>query len=254
MRVTVCQMRDDRDDFESDWMDLCAHIRSEGSDLVLLPEMPFARWFAVVRAFDASAWREALDAHRRWEQRISELTVPCVISTRPAERGATRLNEAFLVTHDSSRGIHDKRYLPDEEGYWEASWYEAGDGAFDPVEIGRATIGVQICTELWMLDVSREYGRRGVGIIVVPRATPATSRERWLVGGRAGAIVSGAFCLSSNRTGVSSTGDEFAGLGWIIDPDGEVLAVTSDREPFVTRDIDLEHATAAKATYPRYVR
>ena len=254
MRVTVCQMRDDRGDFDSDWSDLCAHTRREASELVLLPEMPFARWFAVVRAFDASTWREAVDAHARWEQRIGELAAPFVVATRPAERGAKRLNEAFLVTPGDSRGIHEKRYLPDEDGYWEASWYQAGDGVFDAVEIGRATVGVQICTEMWMLDVSRQYGLRDADLIGVPRATPATSRERWLVGGRAAAIVSGAFCLSSNRGGVSTAGDVFGGQGWIIDPDGEVLAITSDEEPFVTRDIDLERAVAAKATYPRYVR
>jgi N-carbamoylputrescine amidase len=254
MRVTVCQMRDDRDAFDADWAALCAHTRREGSDLVLLPEMPFARWFAVVRAFDAAAWRDALDAHRRWEGRIGELGAPFVIATRPVARGVTRVNEAFLVTHAGSRGLHDKRYLPDEEGYWEASWYQAGNGVFDPAELAPARLGVQICTEMWFLDVSRNYGLRGVELIVVPRATPATSRERWLVGGRAAAIVSGAFCLSSNRSGVSSAGDEFAGLGWIIDPDGDVMAATSDREPFVTRDLDLQYAAAAKTTYPRYVR
>ena len=105
-----------------------------------------------------------------------------------------------------------------------------------------------------MLDVSRQYGLRGVGLILVPRATPVTSRERWLVGGRVAAIVSGAYCLSSNRSGVSGAGDEFGGQGWIIDPDGEVLAVTSDAERFVTLNVDLQRAADAKATYPRYVR
>jgi N-carbamoylputrescine amidase len=153
-------MRDDRDDFDSDWRDLCVHIRREASELVLLPEMPFARWFAVTRAFDAAVWREALDGHARWEERIRELAAPFVIATRPAEHGAKRLNEAFLVTQGDSRGIHEKRYLPDEDGYWEASWYQAGNGVFDAVEIGGAAIGVQICTEMWMLDVSRQYGLR----------------------------------------------------------------------------------------------
>ena len=105
-----------------------------------------------------------------------------------------------------------------------------------------------------MLDESRRYGLRGVDIIAVPRVTPASSRERWLVGGRSAAIVSGAFCLSSNRSGISVAGDPFGGQGWVIDPDGGVLAVTSDAEPFATRVLDLAQATAAKTTYPRYVR
>jgi N-carbamoylputrescine amidase len=120
--------------------------------------------------------------------------------------------------------------------------------------VNGATLGIQICTEMWMMDVSRQYGIRGVDIIAVPRATPSTSRERWLVGGTVAAIVSGAFCISSNRSGSSTADDEFAGLGWIIDPDGAVLATTSDADRFVTCDIDLQHAARAKTTYPRYVR
>jgi N-carbamoylputrescine amidase len=222
--------------------------------LVLLPELPFARWFAVARAFDAVVWRDVVDAHRRWEGRIRELGTPFVIATRAVERTARRVNEAFMATPDRSIAFHEKRYLPDEDGYWEASWYGRGDGVFDPVGANGAAVGAQICTELWMLEVSRQYGLQDVDIIAVPRATPASSRERWLVGGRVAGIVSGAFCISSNRSGVSSAGDAFAGQGWIIDPDGEVLALTSDSDRFVTLDLDLRHARAAKTTYPRYVR
>jgi N-carbamoylputrescine amidase len=254
MRVTVCQLRDEPKLFETDWAKLCSHAQRERSELVLLPEMPFARWFAEARVFDQRVWRAAVDAHARWERKISELEAPFVVATRPSDRGVRRRNEAFLVSHGRSKGVHDKRYLPDEDGYWEASWYQAGDGVFDPVAVGVATVGLQICTEMWMLDVSRQYGLNGVNIIAVPRATPVSTRERWLVGGRVAAIVSGAFCLSSNRSGMSIAGDEFGGLGWIIDPDGDVIAITSDLDPFVTRDIDLERAAAAKLTYPRYVR
>ena len=254
MRVTVCELHDEPDAFEADWSALCAHTRRERSELVLLPEMPFGRWFAVTRPFDEDRWREAIDAHRHWGARIAELGVPAAICTRPTERLSRRLNEAIVVTADGSRLVHDKRYLPDEEGYWEASWYEAGDGVFEPFAAGGATLGTQICTEMWMLDVSRQYGLRGADIIAVPRVTPASSRERWLVGGRAAAIVSGAFCVSSNRNGISTAGDPFGGQGWIVDPDGEVVAVTSDAEPFATRDLNLACSVQAKGTYPRYVR
>jgi len=254
VRVTVCQLADERDRFDEQWKALCAHVRSERSTLVLLPELPFARWFPAGREYDERVWQRAVELHRRWETKLRQLGAAFVVGTRPIEREARRLNEAFLATPHCTLPIHEKRYLPDEDGFWEASWYAPGDGAFDPVHADGVVLGVQICTELWMLDVSRQLGQRGTNVIVVPRATPASSRERWLVGARAAAIVSGAFCLSSNRSGASARGDAFAGEGWIIDPDGEVLALTSDAEPFVTRELDLTHARAARTTYPRYVR
>jgi len=64
------------------------------------------------------------------------------------------------------------------------------------------------------------------------------------------AVRTGAFSLSSNR--VDSTG-ACGGVGWIIDPDGQILATTSRDTPLVTLDIDLAASTAARATYPRYV-
>lgn len=66
--------------------------------------------------------------------------------------------------------------------------------------------------------------------------------------------MAGAFGLSSNRTGPGPAGGfEWAGRGWAVDPDGEVLGVTSAGEPFLTVEIDPAGAEAAKSTYPRYV-
>jgi N-carbamoylputrescine amidase len=254
VRITVCQLADERDRFEQEWKALCAHVRAERSALVLLPELPFARWFPAVRTFDAQVWQQAVDQHRRWEARLRQLGAPLVVATRPVERGARRLNEAFLATPLCTLPIHEKRYLPDEEGFWEASWYAPGDGIFEPVRADDVVLGVQICTELWTMDVSRQLGLRGAEVIVVPRATPASSRARWIVGARAASIISGAYCVSSNRCGTSARGEVFGGEGWIVDPDGEVLALTSDAEPFATLDVDLDRARAAKTTYPRYVR
>jgi N-carbamoylputrescine amidase len=43
------------------------------------------------------------------------------------------------------------------------------------------------------------------------------------------------------------------GVGWIISPNGEILATTSAEAPFVTVDIDLAAPIAARYQYPRYV-
>ena len=254
MRVTVCQLSDEPRAFAADWETLRAHVGDQESDLVLLPEMPFATWFATEPAFAQAPWDAAIAEHGRWKQRLSDLAPATVLSTEPVERNGRRLNEAFVWSAGRARPAHHKRYLPDEEGFWEASWYERGDGAFDLADAAGARVGFQICTELWTLEQSRKYGLAGADIIAAPRATPASSVERWVVAGRSAAMLAGAFCLSSNRAGPSKAGFQFGGAGWIIGPDGDVLALTSEAEPIVTRTIDLADARAAKSTYPRYVR
>ena len=67
-------------------------------------------------------------------------------------------------------------------------------------------------------------------------------------------MVSGAYCLSSNFGGRSSVDGHWGGGGWIVEPEeGEVLGTTSRRRPFLTLDLDLGVADAARSTYPRYV-
>jgi N-carbamoylputrescine amidase len=99
---------------------------------------------------------------------------------------------------------------------------------------------------------AREYARQDVHLLLCPRATLAPSVDKWIAGGRTAAVVSGAFCLSSNFGG--DDGLQWGGNGWIIEPEGgNILGLTSPENPFLTLEIDLGVAEAAKQTYPRYV-
>lgn len=254
MKVTVCELNDEMDAFKSDWEHLSAHVRQEASQLVLLPEMPFFPWFARTLPFDPVRWALAVEAHESWLLRLPDLAPATILCTRPVERGRRRLNEGF--SWDEAGGYqarHEKYYLPEDEGFWEASWYARGDGEFEPFEAGGAYIGFQICSELWFFDRSRQYGQRGVQIVAVPRCTQAVTVDKWLTGGRASAVVAGAYNLSSNHVSQGRGKDGLGGQGWIVSPDGEVLGVTSAQQPFLTIDLDLSLADAAKSTYPRYI-
>jgi N-carbamoylputrescine amidase len=151
------------------------------------------------------------------------------------------------------RPAHTKYYLPDEDGFWEASWYSRGDGNFSLFQSRGVRVGMLICTELWFLDRARAYGQAGAHLLAVPRATPVETVEKWLVGGRAASVISGAFALSSNRVGRAGERVNLGGQGWIVGPDGDVLGLTSRQQPFATVEIDLREAERAKQTYPRYV-
>jgi N-carbamoylputrescine amidase len=253
LRVTVCELDCENASLEEGWSRLVEHARERSSHLVLLPEMPFFPWFAAVRMYDAPTWQRAVDAHDRWLARLTELGPATVLGTRPINRDGKRFNEAFVWTPSGGyRGAHLKSYLPDEEEFWEASWYHAGDKSFAPVSVGPALIGFQICTELWSMEDARLYGKAGVHLIACPRGTPLATLDKWLAGGRASAVVSGAFVVSSNRSAPPGVVPSLGGQGFIVGPESEILARTSRREPFATVDIDLAEAERAKGTYPRY--
>jgi N-carbamoylputrescine amidase len=255
MRVTVCQLRNEAGDLAQDWDRLVAHVGQEGSDLVLLPEMPFYPWVAWTRQFDPAVWLASVKAHDAWMQRLTELAPAVVLGSRPVIRGGRHLNEGFLWEAGAGyRAVHAKYYLPDEPGFWEASWYERGDSEFIATQCGEVKVGYMICTEIWFAEHARSYGKEGAHLLLCPRGTPMSSADKWVAGGRTAAVVSGAYCLSSNRGGVDAQGMEWAGTGWIVEPEeGEVLGLTSVEQPFLTREIDLKVADRAKETYPRYV-
>ena len=212
-------------------------------DLLVLPELAFMPWLCATREVDAGAWAAAAESQHL--ERLAELPAGLVVGTR----AKGRFNEAFVWTAASGlQVLHRKTYLPDEPGYWEASWYDRGPVDFQVIDTSLGRIGTSVCTEMWFT----QHAFQDADIIAVPRATPIETTEKWLAGGTTHAVTSGAFCISSNRSEAVS-GTTMGGAGWIADPDGTMLAVTSAVQPVIVADIDLDAARTAKSTYPLYV-
>jgi N-carbamoylputrescine amidase len=245
MKITVCQLHNEREAFAVDWDRLVAHVKAQRSELVLLPEMPFFPWFPTPREFDAGVWRAAVAAHDAWEKRLSELMPAVALGTRPVDFGALRYSAGFKWNEDDgiAETIHVKSCLADEDGSWETTWYGKAAPDFQSSTVGAARVGMLIGLELWMPDAAKTYGEDRVQIIAIPRVDRSvdaeecvSSAQEWIAGGRAAALESGAFCISSSR---GSNANPVGGPGWVLAPDGRTLAQTGVKEPFVTVEIDL---------------
>ena len=251
MKATITQL--DASRIDSEWQRLIDHVAANESQFALLPEMCFSPWFCASPRPDEATWQRAVEAHEAWLERLPELPASIIAGSAPRSIQGKRHNVAWLWSRE--RGLkwaHGKTYLPNDAGYWEANWYDRAGIDFQATIIGQLNVGFMICTEIWFLQHAREYSQQGAHLLLNPRSTPRPTNSKWLAGGRAAAVVAGAFCLSSNHAG--QVGQlQLGGAGWLCDPDGEVLAETSEREPFVTLDLDLALAERAKATYPRYV-
>lgn len=255
MKVTVCQL-DNRPGFLEPMLEqLAQHCKQESSEFLLLPEMCFSEWLAADPEPNAWHWLVAVQRHEKHIAQLDQLGPLAIMGTRPIvhANGSFR-NQAYLWSADRGpQAVHEKYYLPDEDSYWEKTWYDRGQRSFEIARALGARIGVQICTEMWFFEWARHYARARADILCVPRATPHGTAPKWLSGGQAAAVCSGAFCLSSNLWNPPGSRADLGGLGWIIDPDGAVIATTSAEKPFATAEIDLDFAVLSKNTYPRYV-
>jgi len=251
MRVTVCELPHAPAELEEAWAALCAHTTRESSELVLLPEFAMVEPLWESEHFDLARWRAAEALSEHWLSRLSELNAQHVIGARPVTIHGRRFNQGFVASPvHGVVPLRRKFFLPDEPGGWEARWFDKGDAAFPAFRAGELSFGLNVCTELWALESYSAYAKRGVQAVLSPRATAAATTAKWLSAGVVAAVRAGAFSLSSNR--VDATGN-CGGVGWVITPDGEIVATTARDEPFVTMNLDLSAPIAARASYPRYV-
>jgi len=250
MRVTVCELPHEPSALDAAWSALCKHTAANASELVLLPELAMVDPVWESDRFDARRWIEIETLARMQLRRLPELRADYVVGTRPVRLNG-RANQGYLWSVATGiQPLRSKYFLPEEPGNWEATWFQGGDREFPAFHAGPVPFGLNICTELWALETYAAYAALGVKLLLSPRATSSATLRKWLAAGIVGAVRSGAFSLSSNR--VEPTG-RCGGGGWIIDPNGEVLARTSAAEPFATRDVDLTESAHARNSYPRYV-
>ena len=253
--VAVCESHPELKAGSRDWSTLAADVSGAHPEVVLLNEMPFGAWISAGSSFDADVWKESCRLHEEGIERFGDLGSATVLGTRPRELDGRRVNEAFVWTEARGAvGAHTKQFFPDEEGYFEARWFEAGEKHFNIVDAGPLKVGFLICTEVMFNEWARHCGRSGAQVIVVPRAVGRESLPRWLVAMKMAAIVSGCYVLSSNRGGTDSRGQEFGGRGWIVDPNGDLVIQTSTDTRVVYHDLDTDFVAHAQREYPCYVK
>jgi N-carbamoylputrescine amidase len=252
VRITVCELPHEPAALEESWTTLCRHTAVEGSELVLLPELAFVEpvWESEHSSAERLGAIESLSDC--WLRRLPELRVATVVGARPHRRGGNTFIEAFLWRSETGRpaALRCKHFLPEVPGAWEARWFARGEEAFPAFQLEELSFGVSICTELWALETFAGYAAQCVHAIFSPRATAAATIAKWVAIGVVAAVRSGAYSLSSNRVDLTGA---YGGGGWIIDPDGRILAATNVESPFVTVDLDLTAPAAARTTYPRSV-
>lgn len=227
--------------------------RSQGADLVLLPELPLNAWSPAskrVRAEDAEATagpRQQIMAEQARKAGVALLGGAILRD----ELSGARYNTALLYSAQGEL-LHSYRkvHLPEEEGFWESSHYEPGEQAAERFDGLGLPLGLQICSDINRPAGCQILGASGAALILAPRATEAATYARWRIVLASNAMTSCAYLLSVNRPSPEQ-GVALGGPCVAIDPKGEFLAESED--PMVCVEIRQEEVAMARGRYPGYL-
>ena len=102
------------------------------------------------------------------------------------------------------------------------------------VSVAQVQLGLSICFDLRFPEMYRELARSGAEVLAVPAAFNAvTGKAHWEILIRSRAIENHAFVVAAAQVGTTKEGIATYGHSMIVDPWGEVLAVSTNLGPEV---------------------
>ena len=232
--------------------DRLAEAAERGADVAVLPELPLNRWSPATKqqrdddAEPSNGERATVQAEAAAEAGIG--LVGGIIHR--AEDGR-RTSRALVIDRSGALiGTYEKLHLPEEEGFWETSHYEAGTEAPKRIDGFGVPIGIQLCSDNNRPEGMHLLGAQGVVAAINPRATEERTYQRWKTVWRANALTSCCYVLSVNRPHPEG-GVLMGGPSVAFDPSGDVLVETTDRMALVT--LDAEVVANGRRSYPGYL-
>ncbi|MBW4078782.1 MAG: carbon-nitrogen hydrolase family protein [Acidobacteria bacterium] len=163
-------------------------------------------------------------------------------------------NTSVVIGNDGEiRATYRKVHLFDIDVPGEVSYQESrAIGASDElvtVELDAFTLGLSICFDVRFPELYRSLALRGATVLAVPSAFNArTGRAHWEVLVRARAIENLCFVIAATQAGTTAQGLSSYGHAMIVDPWGEVLAMSQhDDEGVLVASIELEQVARRRA-------
>lgn len=115
----------------------------------------------------------------------------------------------------------------------------------DTGEVGH--LGLSICYDLRFCELFRMMALQGAQIFITPaNFTVNTGKDHWEVLLRARAIENGCYVIAPGQIGMKPSYQAY-GKSMIIDPWGNVIAMSSDKNAVITAEIDLEYLRSVRS-------
>jgi predicted amidohydrolase len=222
--------------------------RSEGADVVVLPELMLTGYSLGRVSDDVSL---SVDDPELAELAEATDGLACVVGFAEAGRVHT-YNSAAYLERGEIRHVHRKLYLPTYDIWEERKHFTPGDAmrSFE-TDIGR--VAVLICSDAWQPALAVLAVQDGARVLIVPANSTARRpaiEDEWHDVNRFYARMLETYVVFVNRVGAE--GDlSFWGGSHVYDPWGElVVQAPNDEEALVTVELDLANVRRRRREMP----
>lgn len=214
----------------------------EGAKIIALPELFHLRWFPHTINQKGFALAETADGRTVTFLRELALKKKAVIVAPVFEADSgDHFNTAFVIGPDGEIiGKYRKMHIPQLPLWEEKAYFKPGDLGFPVFKTPFATIGVQICWDIFFPEGFRILALKGAEIVFAPTASAFYhSHRKWERAIAAASHANGIYIFRVNRTGREEK-QEFYGRSFCAGPDGEFTTKPSGASAgIVLADIDL---------------
>jgi predicted amidohydrolase len=222
--------------------------RSEGADLLVLPELTLTGYSLGRVSDDVSRSPDDPEIMQLAEEAHG---LACVVGFAEAGRVHT-YNSAAYLERGVVRHVHRKLYLPTYDVWEERKHFTPGNAmrSFD-TDIGR--VAVLICSDAWQPALAVLAVQDGARVLIVPANSTSRRPEieaEWRDVNRFYARMLETYVVFVNRVGAE--GDlSFWGGSHVYDPWGELVAEAPvGEEAFVTVELDLANVRRRRHEMP----
>lgn len=148
--------------------------QTDGSDIVVFPELVTEPLFTAKPGWQSDSISELgriseyTDDYRGLFMELARARGQNILAgTHLVRKGDQLLNTAFLFTPDGTEYRHEKTHIFPAEAEW-----GTGEGdLLEPIDLGAVTVGIAVCYEAEIPEVSTVLSRRGAELLLIPSYT-----------------------------------------------------------------------------------
>jgi omega-amidase len=115
--------------------------------------------------------------------------------------------------------------------------------------LGSLTCGLAICYDLRFPELFRIYAQKGVQVVFVPAAWPASRIRHWELFVQARAAENQIYVIGVNTTGATPV-DRYSGSSIAADPHGTIISRANEAEQLLFIELDPAEVIAARSALP----